>query len=781
MEGESGETPSRAAVNLASASSPHVSSAQSSRITAVPHTHAPQTQIERQRQARVGHVRDTQMSSNPQLFRAPDSMRQDIVSTSSSPVHHDPSLLPNMEDQGQVQAQLQPDGRQMSAALPADDGMHSLRLKMLEIHNLAASTEEKAQRMHAIMTQDYLARRHQVALDKIPLTPRYSPTAIAITTNPYSLTSSDVLPTFHPEEQGPGDLEEDEEEPEAALGCIHYKRNVKVQCYDCHLWFTCRHCHDASPNLPFPHILNRMRTENMLCMLCQTPQPAGEVCIKCAQDTAYYYCSKCKLWDNDSTKSIYHCDDCGICRRGEGLGKDYVHCKRCNVCISISTSDAHPCIERATDCDCPLCLDHLFSSTSAVVSLMCGHYMHATCYKDLMNVTYRCPVCNKSAVNMELQWRKLDDEIRMQPMPDDDYDVGEPEAQSEGAQQSQLTAASTDITMAAQVEDMDISPPDPSLHSTDPILAPASSPPRPTSRRRAAPKTVWIGCNDCGGRSWTPFHWLGLKCSVCDGYNTNQMTPGAGNAGGRGSTSQASVPGMLRQRQHDFTGMGALRGFTGNTDVDAVLDAGEGVAAGSSVDSGYGGSSAILVSGPEPVLSTEHAASGAAVQQQQQQQRLGRSYFLQAERQAASSSSSATRRDSSSAQDASLGPHIGTPRFLPYDFLQSLSRSLSPMRYYLEGSDTGADAGARKGEHSDVGVSVGVATGAVDTGPGKIGGRGGVGLGARSGDAGRAGGEEEDEESEDDDEDDDSAGSDFDAMDAEIGDEMDEMELFGHR
>ncbi|KAF2155594.1 zf-CHY-domain-containing protein, partial [Myriangium duriaei CBS 260.36] len=270
-----------------------------------------------------------------------------------------------------------------------------------------------------------------------------------------SLTDADKAPTYHPDTHVQEELDEllGEHHTEPILGCKHYMRNVKIQCFDCHMWFTCRHCHDSSPDLPFHHQLNRKKTQNMLCMLCQTPQPAAEFCNSCGHEAAYYFCPECKLWDNDSTKRIYHCDDCGICRRGEGLGKDFVHCKRCNVCISISTSSTHPCIERATDCDCPLCLDYLFSSSTPVVSLLCGHYMHASCYKELMNVTYRCPVCNKSAVNMELQWRKLDDEIRPTPLP------------------------------------------------------------------RRVPRRVWVGCNDCGGRGWADFHWLGLKCPRCDGYN----------------------------------------------------------------------------------------------------------------------------------------------------------------------------------------------------------------------------------------------------------------------
>ncbi|GAM82903.1 hypothetical protein ANO11243_008890 [Dothideomycetidae sp. 11243] len=310
----------------------------------------------------------------------------------------------------------------------------------------------------------------------------------------HTLSDADKAPTYHPHSHVQEELDEllGEEHTAPILGCDHYMRNVKIQCFDCRMWFTCRHCHDSSPDLPYRHQLNRKRTQNMMCMLCSTPQPAADMCSSCGRESAYYYCPKCKLWDNDSTKRIYHCDDCGICRRGEGLGKDFVHCKRCDVCISISTSSTHPCIERATDCDCPLCLDYLFSSSTPVVSLLCGHYMHASCYKELMNVTYRCPVCSKSAVNMELQWRKLDDEIRLQPMPEEDF-IEEDERQQ-------------------PVEDTDAE----MLDGSDT---------RPASGPRRIPRRVWVGCNDCGGRGWSNFHWLGLKCPVCDGYNTNQMTP----------------------------------------------------------------------------------------------------------------------------------------------------------------------------------------------------------------------------------------------------------------
>lgn len=63
----------------------------------------------------------------------------------------------------------------------------------------------------------------------------------------------------------------------------------------------------------------------MLCMFCNTRQPAAQNCANpdCAKRMALYYCGKCKLWDDDPNKHIYHCVDCGICRIGHGLGKDF--------------------------------------------------------------------------------------------------------------------------------------------------------------------------------------------------------------------------------------------------------------------------------------------------------------------------------------------------------------------------------------------------------------------------------------------------------------------------
>jgi hypothetical protein len=229
-------------------------------------------------------------------------------------------------------------------SLPADDGMRLLRQRIHKIRELAETPEDKARRMHDLMTAEWQAaqaswRPHSPASVTSQDRPflAHSPPSTSVTPhsplstsslpvdlqNPYQLQPEDYQPSYRPlPAESPTD--EDITPPAPSLGCKHYKRNIKIQCYDCKQWYPCRHCHDSEQ---LSHHLNRRATENMLCMLCCTPQPAAQWCKACGERGAWYYCDICKLWDDDSTKSIYHCQDCGICRRGEGIGKDFVHCK----------------------------------------------------------------------------------------------------------------------------------------------------------------------------------------------------------------------------------------------------------------------------------------------------------------------------------------------------------------------------------------------------------------------------------------------------------------------
>lgn len=101
----------------------------------------------------------------------------------------------------------------------------------------------------------------------------------------------------------------------------------------------------------------------------------------------------------------------------------------------------------------------MFTSPRPVVFMLCGHSIHQTCYYEHMKSSYKCPICSKSTINMETQFRNLDRAIDNQPMP-------------------------------------------PQFRDTK----------------------AMVSCNDCYAKSAVKYHWLGLKCAICDSYNTAQLS-----------------------------------------------------------------------------------------------------------------------------------------------------------------------------------------------------------------------------------------------------------------
>ena len=242
-----------------------------------------------------------------------------------------------------------------SGQLPEDDGMREVRQQIIAIQSSNAPTAEKSRQVHALMTKQYRpapawnsppalrpSSASSAQTSDQPATPT-SPNSIldpAVVNSPATscsapdgsaiqISAEDRAQTFHTlrrkREKSQKFEGQEEGEAETVLGCKHYRRNVKLQCSTCARWHTCRFCHDDAED----HTLVRRETRNMLCMLCGAAQPASEVCRECEGIAARYYCSVCKLWDNDPNKSIYHCSDCGICRVGEGLGMDFFHCQVC--------------------------------------------------------------------------------------------------------------------------------------------------------------------------------------------------------------------------------------------------------------------------------------------------------------------------------------------------------------------------------------------------------------------------------------------------------------------
>ncbi|CAG8508579.1 11056_t:CDS:2 [Acaulospora morrowiae] len=140
-------------------------------------------------------------------------------------------------------------------------------------------------------------------------------------------------------------------------------------------------------------------------------------CNNCDRELARYYCEKCKFWDDSSEKDIYHCDACGICRKGVGLGIDKFHCEVCDCCLDINVKGSHKCIEKNMDRDCAICGEYLFTSTITTTTMRCGHIMHSNCYEEYTVNAYQCPTCWKSIGNMEFYFQRIDAIVAEQKMP----------------------------------------------------------------------------------------------------------------------------------------------------------------------------------------------------------------------------------------------------------------------------------------------------------------------------------------------------------------------------
>lgn len=274
------------------------------------------------------------------------------------------------------------DGEFGKTSVSSIASLTDLRQRIIEIKELNLPDRERDRRVQQLMTETYYK-----------LHPPRSEQDLQV-------TNRDCSPTFN-EESG-------------VLGCEHYRRRCKLECSTCGRWYTCRFCHDEVEM----HKLIRPQTRHMLCMNCGTAQESNQNCTNCKLQMARYYCDHCKLWDDDPDKSIYHCQACGICRIGKGLGIDFFHCSTCNMCMSIELQGNHKCIEHSTECDCPICGEFMFTSTETVIFMKCGHSIHQSCFNEHTKSSYRCPTCARSILNMEAQFRILDTEIANQLLPE---------------------------------------------------------------------------------------------------------------------------------------------------------------------------------------------------------------------------------------------------------------------------------------------------------------------------------------------------------------------------
>ena len=109
------------------------------------------------------------------------------------------------------------------------------------------------------------------------------------------------------------------------MGCEHYQRHCELQAPCCKEFYSCRICHDEHQETEDTlhtiketclETFNRHRVMKVRCNDCRTIQSVGKECTSCFRYFAYYYCTYCCLFDDDKSHDIFHCNKCGICRKG---------------------------------------------------------------------------------------------------------------------------------------------------------------------------------------------------------------------------------------------------------------------------------------------------------------------------------------------------------------------------------------------------------------------------------------------------------------------------------
>ena len=242
--------------------------------------------------------------------------------------------------------------------------------------------------------------------------------------------------------------------------CGHYTTGCKIISKCCNKEFACRICHDFEIS---DHEINRYEIEEIICNACKVRQPisnscSNNECIVFGEKFASYYCDICHIFSDNPVSEIYHCEKCNICRMC-GIGNtrnDFVHCDKCGGCVNICDVNEHKCITDALRNDCCICLENLFLSRDASVSLPCGHAIHQSCFKSsIQQNKYTCPLCRKIMIKgeaLDMMNRQYDRLIEIYPYNEN---------------------------ISAQ-----------------------------------------ISCNDCEYKGEVAFHPIGLKCVGCGGYNT---------------------------------------------------------------------------------------------------------------------------------------------------------------------------------------------------------------------------------------------------------------------
>ncbi|XP_065057661.1 RING finger and CHY zinc finger domain-containing protein 1-like [Rhopilema esculentum] len=177
---------------------------------------------------------------------------------------------------------------------------------------------------------------------------------------------------------------------ESAVGnCEHYVRRCLLNTPCCGKMYPCRLCHDRNED----HEVNRFEVEILVCTQCRKDQPVSSHCKYCGILFGLYSCTKCRVFD-DNDHGQFHCEECGLCRKGGR--ENFFHCKQCGICLTKSIKDSHKCREESGKDKCPVCFDSIHTATEPSLAPKCGHLIHMKCHRLIMEFGHRrCPYCNQ--------------------------------------------------------------------------------------------------------------------------------------------------------------------------------------------------------------------------------------------------------------------------------------------------------------------------------------------------------------------------------------------------
>lgn len=295
--------------------------------------------------------------------------------------------------------------------------------------------------------------------------------------------------------------------------CSHYdKKCSRFYFACCNVIDPCHRCHLARGTCS----IRPAQVTEVECNECGERQAPAQDCVRCGVRMGRSFCSTCKIW---TPQDIYHCNDCGFCRVGKA--DSVFHCHTCDACFGIEGREHHRCAKiQLKDACCPMCLESVHSAQKPSSILSCGHVLHTDCWRESASRgEFRCPTCRKSLFNMRSLWASIRQSIELQPLPRSMLPIrpgdtvrspyGPFVVREKRVVQEQETGKSKTLCEGVLQ----------GWSLADGRSVPAVLDEDVLDNRRL----VRVGCFDCEQKTLTPFHFLGLECQACQGFNTAQL------------------------------------------------------------------------------------------------------------------------------------------------------------------------------------------------------------------------------------------------------------------